>query len=260
MVGRAYAAVFARPKMQGVNHALYHLALRGMGYNNGWQLPGSGGLWFIREVLAPAQPGTCVDVGSNRGDYTSELLRSTRSDVVAFEPLPNPFHALTEIAARYPGRLVPVKTAVGAEVGVADLHYGSDDSDLASLSAEVNAIDWLGATNTRVMSVPVTTLDVYFAESPTKQPIDSIKIATAGYEYEVLLGAQQTIERFRPRFIQIEMNLYQLFRGQSLRSLAGLLPDYTPHQLLPHGMRPVDPGRPEPNTFCYSNFVFIRHP
>ena len=87
-----------------------------------------------------------------------------------------------------------------------------------------------------------------------------LKIDTEGYEYEVLLGARQTIENRKPKFIQIEYNWHQLFKGQSLYKLASLLPNYVTYQLLPHGsgLSKVDARRPEANIYHYSNFVFIR--
>ncbi len=74
-LARGYVAAFGVPRMQPVNHALYHLALRGMGYNNGWLLPQSGEQWFIRNVLAPSRPLWCLDVGANPGPRQSRCVR-----------------------------------------------------------------------------------------------------------------------------------------------------------------------------------------
>lgn len=264
-VGRAYAGMFAHERMQPVNHALYHLALRGMGYNNGWQPERSGEDWFIREVLAPSRPRTCFDVGANVGVYSRLLLEHTGADVVAFEPLPGANEKLNQMKESNPrnrDRFTVISSAVGSQPGVAELHYGNPTSELASLSTEASQIGYVGADNTMTMQVPVTTLDEVTSTAPwsslrTEGGLDFVKIDVEGFEYEVLRGAEATIAHCRPRFIQIEWNLHQLTTGTSFLSMCKLLPGYTPYQLLPHGMRTVDPMTPDANTFCYANFIFV---
>jgi hypothetical protein len=140
------------------------------------------------------------------------------------------------------------------------IHYGEGDSELASLASEVNNIAFVGEANTNVMEVQVTTLDEYFADLVKRGPgtLDFVKVDTEGYEFEVLQGAREVITSCRPRFVQIEMNLHQLVRRHTLYSLHDLMGDsYDVFQLVPHGMHQVDATRPEPNTFSYSNFVFV---
>ena len=265
LVGRGYAKLFAHERMQPVNHALYHLALRGMGYNNGWQPALSGEEWFVREVLAPAGPRTCFDVGANVGVYSELLLQHTRADVVAFEPLPAAAAQLRRIKAGSPDhdrRLTILNTAVGSVAGTEQLRYGDPTTEHASLSDGATRIDYVAAGNTEVMDVEVVTLDGLLETSPWDRLADSgaldfVKIDVEGYEYEVLTGAQRMIATCRPRFVQIEWNLHQLTTNTSFLSTCELLPGYTPYQLLPHGMRRVDPMTPDANTFCYANFVFV---
>jgi len=253
LLARAYAFAFARPGYaQYFNHVLYNLALRGQGFNNNWNVDHSGEAWFVRHILAPTSPGICIDVGANRGDYSRVLLTETDARVIAFEPLAGCQLALEALANEHNGRLIVVPEAVGDQSGVMTIHYG-DESGFASLSEEVNSIEYVGRTNTRSAPVTVTTLDDYLTDIPR---IDFLKIDTEGFEFEVLSGAQNLLHTCRPRYVQIEMNLHQLHRGHTLRSIGALLKGYAPFQLLPRGMRPVDLDRPDANTFAYSNFVF----
>jgi FkbM family methyltransferase len=253
LLARAYAFVFARPgRAQAVNHALYYLALRGQGFNNTYQFGGSGEAWFIDHVLAPAYPSLCIDVGANKGDYSRMLLSKTPARVVAFEPLSACRPALEALADDYQSRMTVVPHAAGSQPGVMTIHYG-DKTELASLAGEVSAIDYVAEVNTRAAPVRVTTLDRYLDGVPR---IDFLKIDAEGFEFEVLLGARETLEHRRPLYVQIEMNLHQLYRGHTLRSLGALLKGYAPFQLLPRGLRAVDLDDPEANTFAYSNFVF----
>jgi FkbM family methyltransferase len=258
-LARGYAFVFARDGKvaQAVNHTLYHLALRGMGYNNGWQPERSGEEWFVRSVLAPRHPRVCLDVGANVGEYSRLLLQYTSARVVAVEPLIEAYHRLEGIARTQP-RLVPVNRALGNERTTAELHFGDPTTEHASLAPDVDRIAYVGGGNTRTVTVQVDTLDQLLEELEGIDAVDFIKIDVEGFEHEVLLGARRTIETYRPSFVQIEWNLHQLMRGHTLLQFRDLLGDYDAYQLLPHGMRLVDAERPEANTFCYGNFVFVR--
>lgn len=257
LLAQGYASVFARDTRmaQAVNHTLYHLALRGMGYNNGWQLDRSGEGWFVEHVLAPRGPRVCLDIGANVGEYTRLLLGRTSAEVYAFEPLPAAFEQLQQAGRPYAGRLHAYNLAMGDASGEAEISFGDPTTEHASLATEVARIDYVGAGNTRTMTVRVDALDRW-AEEVGLERCDFLKIDVEGLEYEVLRGGQATIARLRPWYVQIEWNTHQLMRGHTLLHFADLLSDYDAYQLLPHGLRRIDAMRPEPNTFCYGNFVF----
>ncbi len=102
------------------------------------------------------------------------------------------------------------------------------------------------------------TLDSYFADIAEVRQIDFIKIDTEGFEYEVLVGAQNIIAAFRPKMIQIEYNRHHIFTGRTLYSFAALLAEYEMFQMLPGRLARRDPTDPLSNIFCFSNFVFVR--
>jgi hypothetical protein len=143
-----------------------------------------------------------------------------------------------------------------------EIFYGDENSELASFSAEINEIDYVKEHNKNKLNVNVVTLDTFFTTPPYSniEEIDLIKIDTEGFEYEVLIGAQSTIKKFNPKFIQIEYNWHQLFKSHSLYSLGNLLPNYCPYQLLPFnkGMAKRDLKDPISNIYAFSNFIFIR--
>lgn len=268
LVGTLYAFFFARAgKAQAVNHALYHLSLRGMGYNNGWTLDRSGEGWFIAKVLPHFDLRMCLDIGANVGNYSAYLMRHTSALVVAFEPLPHCRAILVNRFARsdWRGRFAIQGFALSDVDGSATLHTGTKTSEHASLSTEINGIDYVRTGNTKALAVQTLTLDTwwdtmsyYVTDHLMKPPVDFIKIDVEGLEWEVLVGGRKMIEECAPKFVQIEWNLHQLMTGHTLRSVAGLLPNYDAYQLLPKGMRRIDVNRPEANTFCYANIVFVR--
>lgn len=262
LLARTYLWIFARPAGQAYNDVLLRLALKGRGYNNFTSPVISGEAKFL-DLVARADPKLCIDVGANRGRYSEVLLNTTDTVVIAFEPLPLAFADLRLLQERFPERLLVENCGVGSEDGTLSLNYGDLDSEFASFSTEVNRVSYVGSSNVNAMTVPVVKLDSFLKPELSDKfgQIDLLKIDTEGFELEVLLGARVTIERLRPRFIQIEYNWHQLFRGQSLYSLSRLLPGYVAYQMVPYGFGLVrrDVDRPESNIYHYSNFVFVHN-
>ena len=137
------------------------------------------------------------DVGANYGVH-SLLFLAHGVDVISFEPNP-------ECHWYYPGleRDNQVKfrleaTALGASACRLDLWYPERDS-------------WLGTTDPkhmqvlssrgelRQLQVPCITLDSYVKQSSLIP--DLIKLDVEGSEFQILLGASDTLEAFRPVII-----------------------------------------------------------
>jgi FkbM family methyltransferase len=262
LVTRCYVFIFGRPYTQAINHVILQLALRARGYNNCCDPKTTGEAYFI-DLLAKTNPKLCIDIGANKGHFSQALLNQTKCHIVAFEPLPKAFDSLINLQAQYLNRFKAYNVGVGSEVGSLELFYGAEDSELASFSKEVNQVYFVGSSNVNKMTVPVITLDSYFTENlkGKVESLDLLKIDTEGYEYEVLMGAQQTIFELKPKFIQIEFNWHQLFRGHSLLKISELIDGYSAYQMLPYGAGLVrrDLNRPESNIYHYSNFVFVRN-
>jgi FkbM family methyltransferase len=257
---KGYHRIFARPSMQRFNDRILDVALRAHGYNNYCDLKTTGEETFVK-LLATYDPKFCLDIGANKGAYSELLLERTGARVLGFEPLPKAYEILGKLRNKYPGRFEAINKGVSDRAAVLQLHYGSEDSEWASFSTEVSKIGYVGLHNVNVINAAVITLDSHFGENPSPyKEIDLLKIDTEGYEYEVLVGARNTIATLRPKFIQIEYNLHQLFRAHSLFALSELLPNYQAYQLLPFGraLARRDVTSPEANVYQYSNFVFVR--
>jgi FkbM family methyltransferase len=257
---KLYVLAIARPKGQKFNDAVLRFALAGRGYDNCCDIKTTGEANFLR-ALGGENPKLCIDVGANIGSYTEFILKNTSSDVISFEPLQKTFKRLESLQIGYPGRLDARNVGVGDCEGTLELFYGTSNSELATFSTEVNQIDYVGKSNVSSTSVKVITLDSITDSIKSRyEKVDLLKIDTEGYEYKVLLGAKRFIDELKPSYVQIEFNLHQLFVGNSLKSIASLLPGYRIFQLLPFGNGMVErsPNSPESNIFLYSNFVFKR--
>jgi FkbM family methyltransferase len=260
LVEKIYVIFFARPSAQRLNNKILTLAIRARGYDNFGDFKETGEQIFIK-ILAARDPKLCLDVGANKGQYARVLLEKTGAKVISFEPLPRAFAALLTLKDEFGDRFEAENVGVGEREDTLALHYGREDSKLASFSEEVGQVDYVHNVNT--MNVEVISLDRYFEKHSNDdlQEIDLLKIDTEGFEYQVLRGAQKTIAVRRPKFIQIEFNWHQLFRAQSLLSLSELMAGYRAFQLLPHGSGLVhrEVKSPESNIYRYSNFVFVRN-
>lgn len=220
----------------------------------------TGEQWFV-EKLAKTRPLLCIDVGANVGHYSKALLEATGATVFAFEPLPGAFIDLSNLSRFYGQRIQSFNMALGNTSGLSNLYYGDSKSELASLSKEVNSIEYVGASNKSKMEVRVERLDYFFEElRKVADEIDFLKIDVEGLEFEVLDGSKKILEEMKPKLIQLEFNYHQLFRGHSLLSIGKLLGNYRMFQLLPKGAGIVERHSDDPlsNIYSYSNFIFLR--
>lgn len=258
---KLYIFIFARPTNQQLNNYILQLALKGHGYNNCCDPEITGELKLIN-LIAKFNPKLCIDVGANKGEYSKLLLLKTNATIISFEPMNESFKSLISLQKLYPDRFYAINKGVSSENGELEIHYGEEDSIHASFSLEINKIDYLKLNNINRRKVPVISLDAYYEEylSHKFSNVDLLKIDTEGFEYEVLKGAKKILKEIKPKFIQIEFNWHQLFRGHSLNKIAEMMKNYRIYQLLPYGAGLVerDVNKPEANIYHYSNFVFIR--
>lgn len=138
------------------------------------------------------QPGmTVIDVGANVGIHTSIAARSVAPDgtVYSFEPVPENYDILVQNLARnHLTNVVVEKFAIGNEVGHSTIYLADHSIGTHSLlrSNDSNSV--------KSLSVPVTTLDSYFADQ-MPDVVNLLKIDVEGYEPNVLAGAIELIGR-----------------------------------------------------------------
>lgn len=250
-----YAKVFSRPPLSRLNNVLLHAALRARGYFNYRNERESGEDFFIRKVLAPARPEVCIDIGANVGNYSEALLRNTEATVISFEPVPLSFEKLRQRSEAWGDRSIVLNQGVGEGSDRLVIHYNPDALELASFHSDAD--QFVDVENSERAEVEVVALDDYLRGQDLGQ-VDLIKIDTEGFELEVMKGAAWTIATLRPRYIQIEFNWHQMFRGNTLHDFAEMLPGYDLYQLLPGGWARRDPSHPLSNIYAYTNFIFVR--
>lgn len=169
----------------------------------------------LARLLRTHRIDVVLDVGANVGQYASGIRRAGFAGrIVSFEPLPQAFAELTRRCAADPSWSA-VGLALGKQRGQTELNVAGNSTSssvLPMLARHVAAAP--ESAYTTVCTVPIETLDDVFAEhvSPTERCL--LKIDTQGFEYEVLVGAAQSLGNIVG--LQLEMSLEPLYEGQVL--------------------------------------------
>lgn len=177
-----------------------------------------------------------IDVGANIG-YFSCLARANAARVVAVEPHhQNLQRLLTNVQINDGAAVEVLPVALSGAVGVMNL-YG-----LSSTGASLVA-NWAGTPSAVASLVPVTTLDNILEGRFANERL-LIKIDVEGHEYEVLTGAQKTLDRgIRPCWL-VEITDYQFHPNGNNPNFKATFTEfwargYTCDALTKDGPRPV---------------------
>jgi FkbM family methyltransferase len=147
------------------------------------------------------------DIGAHVGDRVASFRR-LGARVVAVEPQP----ALVRVLRFLYGRkrnVVIEAVLVGASIGRADLRINVDNPTISTASAAfVDAADgapgWEGQRWTRMIRMPVTTLDTLIARHGTPA---FIKIDVEGFEADVLAGLTTPVKALSFEFTTIQRDV-----------------------------------------------------
>jgi FkbM family methyltransferase len=169
--------------------------------------------YLIDHVRLGAQD-IALDVGANLGWYSVLLNRLSvpGARIFAFEPDPESYRLLNKnLHANDAARVTAFNLALGDSPGIATLHrYRHSNNGRHTLLAG-------GNTSGGVVDVPVNTLESFWTTNELgDRPIRFLKIDVEGFEYFVLRGA-----------------------GELLNRCACVLLEYTPEALRRAGLEPA---------------------
>lgn len=156
-----------------------------------------------------------IDVGANVGQFslTCRILYPSVS-IVAFEPIPQAAALYRRVHAECP-RVTLNEFALGTEAGTAVLHLSrsADSSSLLPIG-ELQTSVFPKTEEVGTIEVPVARLDD-FSSTWSGRKNQLLKLDVQGFELNVLLGGQQTLQSCR--FVYVECSEVQLYKGQAVR-------------------------------------------
>jgi len=143
----------------------------------------------------------CFDIGANLG-YYSLLLSIYGKEVYCFEPVIETYNELSkQLVLNNRDNAFPFNLAVGGENKMCKIRncgFGDLDACLENGIYIPDEIGW--KTETKISDVEMITLDSFIKKNKIKS-CDFIKIDTQGNDINVLNGAVDTINKFRPIII-----------------------------------------------------------
>lgn len=161
--------------------------------------------WFVQT----AEPDWCIlDVGANIGYFSILFSRLTPSgQVIAFEPTKTIEKLKTNLARHAVSNIEVEPIAIGNQTGRRE-----------------DAIFRVWGEDAEKEFYEFETLD-HYAERRQLSRVDCVKIDTDSFDFEVLMGAEQTLRDFNP-WIVVELNHALSKRNQSVTQALEWLSDH----------------------------------
>lgn len=146
---------------------------------------------------------TAIDVGAHVGLWSKTLVKHFER-VIAFEPVTEYIECLKKNVED--NNLEIIQAAVGESIGKCGLHFYENNTG-------------------KTYRINGDTVDLVTIDSFNFENIDYIKIDVEGFEYEVLIGAQSSIEKYHPRIV-IEQKILEHTKEQDQYKASKLLNDW----------------------------------
>lgn len=142
------------------------------------------------------QNSIVLDIGAQLGLMSKVFsdLTGASGKVFAFEPAPNTYEILCKtIEMNMMGHIAtPVQKAVSDKKGMTKFYISKMVLDPAN-----SLVDYKRKHNFQGIDVAVISVDDFVSEQSLPK-VDFIKIDAEGAEYQVLQGAQKTMQKYRP--------------------------------------------------------------
>lgn len=148
-----------------------------------------------------------IDCGANEGQFARDISRVfPQVALYCFEPLPQPFAALSAWAESQRGRATCFQAALGERDEEVSMHLHTEHSTSSSLLATTTMEESL-FPETRAqaeIAVRVTTLDAALAAAiPSMKHEILLKLDVQGYEDRVLRGATRILPSVRACLLEV---------------------------------------------------------
>lgn len=160
--------------------------------------------------------GTIIDVGANTGQFARSMkAHFPTADILCFEPLPEPYRALSSWAARTQG-VVALNVALGDRSGTQEMLFHTDHSASSSFlkTTKHSESTFSFTASQRAILTKMERLDDFISarSTPLRREI-MLKLDVQGFELHVLRGAASLLETVRA--VIVEVILDELYQNQT---------------------------------------------
>lgn len=170
----------------------------------------------LLKILQKEKINLIFDIGANAGQFGEEMRKNGYKErIVSFEPLELAHKKLVQKAKKYSNWIVEDRKAIGEREAELEIHIAGNSASSSILEMQESHIS--AAPNTKTIGtekIKLTRLDSLSAKYIDQTSNLFIKIDTQGYEYNVLIGAADTLKK--TKVLQLELSLTELYKGQKL--------------------------------------------
>lgn len=251
--------LFSFKKAQVLIDIIFHFILKLKGYKNFGSFSLTGEEFFLNKIKN-YNIDYSLDIGANTGDYSEKIIKIVNSKVISFEPSKDSFFKLKKLKKKYPKKIFIFNVALSNKSKKLKFYSVGKESQLASFEKNINKFSYVDKKKIKTSRLKTIIGDSFIKKIKINGNIDFIKIDTEGHDYEVLLGLKKTIKKYKPKFIQFEMNWHYLFSGHNIFKISSQFKDYNIYRMLPYksGITKIDPHHPNNNLFHLSNYILAR--
>lgn len=191
-------------------------AFQKLGLEVSFHNPGKSETGLILNLLRNLDITTVIDIGANRGQYSSALINmGYQGHVVSFEPLTEAHKELVKTAQQHRHWTVAERCAIGDIDGEIRINIANNSESSSILPMLKNHTDaapqskYIDSEQTKICK-----LDTVLENLVVTSESIFIKIDTQGFEWKVLDGAEKILKKANA--VQIELSLVPLYEHQHL--------------------------------------------
>ena len=261
MLGKLIRPLLGKKSLYRFYWKLYNLSLFGMNIGLGGNVTSSGEnnvLSFVRDNSLQDSPLIIFDVGANKGQYSTNLIKFMRGREIrlhCFEPGHETFRVLSSSLEGH-NNVTLNNFGLSNEKSEGLLYYDKAGSGLASLYKR--QLDYFGIEFEQSETVALDTLDNYMA-AKNIEAIDLLKIDVEGNELNVLQGALRSLSEGRIRAIQIEFGGCNIDSRTFVRDFWNLLSkDFRMFRIMRDGLAEIAKYDERIEIFTCTNFFFAK--
>lgn len=252
-----YRFIFIRKSFVKLHLFLYRLSRRGLGMMNSESFKASGEKHFLEKYLDKKTAPIVIDVGANQGDFSKLVLEVCQSArVYAFEPHPLTYAQLENNLRGF--SVQTINAGCGDKTHVMEIfdYSENDGSRHASLYYDVIADKAMQEIVRHEASI--VRLDDYLSDQKIGE-VELLKVDAEGYEFNVLRGVENHIERGLVRAILFEFSENCVYSRVFFKDFFDMLHDFNIYRLLPSGLIKIDRYNPRLHEqFAYQNLAAIK--